>query len=120
MGREHEKGEASDGRMVVQVLKVGRRVYELRFNRCGRTNCGVCYPSPGEPPGRVGHGPYWYLCATRGRKWVRVYLGKVLNTEVYVTPEGEVDWVMVRADRETKRKMRESAKREEPDDGSAG
>ena len=100
-----ERGEPSDARMVVQTLRVGERVYEQRYNRCGRLNCNTCYAEAGAGGGRVGHGPYWYLCGAVGRRWKRVYIGKNLNTELYATPGGAIDWNAVKGSRKDRREL---------------
>lgn len=105
------QGDPSDKRMVISTIKVGRRTYEQRLNLCGKGNCKTCYPPLGEEHGRPGHGPYWYLCCMRGRRWVRVYIGKVLNTELYVGADGGVDWDQLRrekAERARKKSEKES------------
>lgn len=104
--RKHERCEPSDARMVVQTVQVGRRTYELRYNRCGKGNCSTCYPVGGRAGQRVGHGPYWYLCASRGRRWMRVYVGKTLNTAIYVTADGGVDWAAVKQARRDRAELR--------------
>jgi len=90
----------SDKRMVEQLVHVGKRIYERRFQLCHRANCGTCYPQPGARAARPGHGPYWYLLARRGGKLRRIYIGKLLDTARYVLPDGEIDWAAVRARRE--------------------
>lgn len=66
------------------------RFYEHRLVSCGKPNCTRCFP-PGRPP-VPSHGPYWYLCAQRNRRWRRVYLGKELDTERFANNTGGVDW----------------------------
>lgn len=66
------------------------RHYEQRLVNCGKPNCSRC-----SPPGHVSrpsHGPYWYLCAQRGKRWRRVYIGKELDTTKYVDIDGHPDW----------------------------
>jgi len=83
--------------MIVQTIKVGHRVYEQRFNRCGKPTCLKCKSGWIYEGLRFGHGPYWYLCVTYNRRWRRVYIGKILNTELFIDPAGEVDWGAIKA-----------------------
>lgn len=94
--RRNEQGEKSDGRMIVQTLRVGSRSYEQRWNRCGKANCSTCNGASREANKVPGHGPYWYLVVSMGRKVLRVYIGKILNTEVYVMPNGDLDFGQIR------------------------
>lgn len=90
------KGQESNDAMVVQRVAVGVRHYELRYNRCGKESCTVCYHRQADYAGRPGHGPYWYLSVARGRKWVRLYIGKELDTVKYIGGDGEIDWSLVK------------------------
>jgi len=71
------------------IFKQGGRTYESRLNDCGKINCQKC---GGDGTRAPSHGPYWYLCVNMRGKWVRIYLGKELDTKKYVTPEGQIDW----------------------------
>jgi hypothetical protein len=92
------KGVRSADSMVLQVIDVGERHYELRYNRCGKSNCRVCVGAKELRPGPPGHGPYWYLCFTASGCWVRLYLGKELDTKRWVTAEGQVDYAAYKAE----------------------
>lgn len=81
--------EPGKGSGLVQNLCVGIRTYELRFVDCGRSNCTRCTQVEGRRP---SHGPYWYLCVTRGKRWRRVYIGKDLHTDKFISPDGSIDW----------------------------
>jgi hypothetical protein len=96
------RGSASATSMVAKTVKVGGRMYEQRFVRCGKRNCGRCYPADGEALGRVGHGPYWYLCVTVGRRMRRAYIGSDLDTQRYVRDDGSVDWAATKGRREVR------------------
>lgn len=106
MGWAKKRGAASHPGMVVATLHVGTRLYEQRMNRCGKTNCRVCGPRESESDRRPGHGPYWYLCVTRGSKWVRVYIGRELDTQRFVGKDGQVDWGQIRALRKEREERR--------------
>ena len=97
MPKRKNQGDPSDERMVTDTLKVGNRIYEQRMNRCGKTNCSACNLATRKPGERLGHGPYWYLCVTLNRRWRRIYIGKVPNTQLYIAPEGGVDWAGIKA-----------------------
>ena len=94
-----KQGARSSTAMVVQSVAVGARTYELRYNRCGKENCRVCYRRGADYSGPPGHGPYWYLCFSARGRWRRIYIGKVLDTDKWITPEGDVDWAAYRARR---------------------
>jgi len=68
------------------------RVYERSIVDCGKANCSRCNSPAGRRP---SHGPYWYLCATHGGAWRRVYLGRILDTSRFIAPDGSVDWLAV-------------------------
>jgi len=72
-----------------KVVVVEGNHYEQRFNCCHKTGCRSCLRS-----GRwiASHGPYWYLCLPLGRKWIRVYLGKHLDTNRFRGPNGKIDY----------------------------
>jgi len=76
-------------------LRVGLRTYELRYNRCHKKTCTVCYGRQFDYAGPPGHGPYWYLCFTHGSKWVRLYIGKILDTKKFIADDGGIDWDQV-------------------------
>jgi hypothetical protein len=63
--------------------------YEQRMNCCHKTACRSCFVSGRWIP---SHGPYWYLCLPLGRKWIRVYLGKHLDTNRFRGPDGKIDY----------------------------
>jgi len=79
-------------RMIVDTVETGGRTYELRMNRCGKRACSSCSAALNPPGRRLGHGPYWYLVAYAGSKVVRLYIGKELDTTLYVRPGGGIDW----------------------------
>ena len=83
-------------KMVAQRIQAVNRVYELRYVRCGRLNCHTCFNRGVSYCGPPGHGPYWYLCATRKGRTVQIYIGKILDTSKYMTPEGDIDWAAYR------------------------
>lgn len=109
-----ERGAASDPRMIVDTVRVGARVYEQRYNRCGKERCRKCNPLKGVEHGVIGHGPYWYLCVTQNRKMRRIYIGRQLNTQLFVTADGRVDWAAIRAAKK-ERAARLAANREASD-----
>lgn len=82
--RNSEVGEA-----VRANFKVGGRVYEQRWVRCGKQKC---WCSGERRDGHFGHGPYWYLCGMRKSRWTRVYLGKDVDTRRFAAPDGSIDW----------------------------
>lgn len=77
------------GKAVVESFKFKDRIYELRLNACGKTNCATC---SGNLP---RHGPYWYLCVPWSGKWRRIYIGKDLDTTKFICPDGSVDRLML-------------------------
>jgi len=79
---------------VLATLRQGGRTYEQRLNDCGKANCRKC---GGDGARQASHGPYWYLCVLLRHKWVRIYLGKELDTARFVDATGEVDWEAVKA-----------------------
>jgi hypothetical protein len=80
--------------MLSKSIQVGRRTYELRYTRCGKRNCSSCYAMPENYAGPPGHGPYWYLCFPYGinSQWRRIYIGKELSTNRFVTADGCIDF----------------------------
>lgn len=86
------KGDRSSDSMIQQTIVVGNRTYEYRYNRCGKKNCHVCYHRQADYSGPPGHGPYWYLCVTHRGRWRRLYIGKELDTQKFVLPNGSIDW----------------------------
>lgn len=93
----HRQGAPSSAQMIIQTLHVGLRTYELRYNRCGRRNCSVCYNRGLAYSGPPGHGPYWYLITTTAGRTRRIYIGRTLDTNLYVTPQGDIDWAAYKA-----------------------
>ena len=83
----------------MHIFKQGGRTYESRLNDCGKVNCLKC---GGEGQRHPSHGPYWYLCLNVRGAWVRIYLGKDLDTKRYVTPDGQIDWEAVKTFRARK------------------
>lgn len=77
------------GPAVVQTLRQRDRTYEQRYIDCGKEACTRCGGRGARHP---SHGPYWYLCVPRRKRWYRVYIGKVLDLAKYVTADGETDW----------------------------
>jgi len=84
-------------RMISQRIDAVNRTYELRYVRCGKTTCHTCYNRGANFAGPPGHGPYWYLCATRKGRTVQMYVGKTLDTAKWMTPAGEIDWAAYNA-----------------------
>lgn len=81
---------AASNRTVVSGSFTHRgRHYEQRYVDCGKVNCQRC---GGAGARHASHGPYWYLCVPRGRRWTRIYIGKELDTTKYIGPGGSVDW----------------------------
>lgn len=81
--------DPGQGPTLVQRVDTGGHVYELRRVDCGKPNCSFCNLPGGR---RASHGPYWYHVARRGHKWLRLYIGKTLNTGKFLTPDGKIDW----------------------------
>jgi hypothetical protein len=104
--------------MVVDTVKVGSRTYEQRWNLCGKKTCTVCYPPHEVAVGRCGHGPYWYLCLQHGRRWLRLYIGKVLNTERYIKGDGTLDWEMVRREKSDRQQRARERRKKHADTAS--
>ncbi|MBA7650698.1 hypothetical protein ES703_58509 [subsurface metagenome] len=77
------------GPAIVQTLHQRDRTYEQRYVDCGKLACTRCGGAGARHP---SHGPYWYLCVPRRKRWYRVYIGKVLDLGKYVTAAGETDW----------------------------
>lgn len=78
---------------LVTKFKVANRTYERRWVDCGKPNCQRCT----GPDRRIAsHGPYWYLCIPRNKKWFRVYLGKNLDTQRFILENGRIDWDKIR------------------------
>ena len=84
----------------VTRFREGPRVYERRYVDCGKANCSKCSSDHGRYP---SHGPYWYLCATFEGKWIRIYLGRDLDSFKFVLPDGNVDWKQIDAGRKKPR-----------------
>ena len=82
----------SSPKMIAQRIQAVGRTYELRHVRCGRQNCSTCYHRGLNYAGPPGHGPYWYLCTTRGSRTVQMYVGKILDTAKWMTADGSIDW----------------------------
>lgn len=82
--------------IIAESFHVGWRTYELRWVNCGKTNCHKCNTTTGS---YASHGPYWYLCVPRKKKWFRIYIGKELDTTRHIASDGSIDWASVRAKR---------------------
>jgi len=106
----HRQGEPSANAMVLQVVHVGDRTYEHRLNRCGKRNCTICYPPDGSGPVRPGHGPYWYLCLPWRKKWLRIYIGKNLDTARFALPDGSTDWGAIKAYKSDRSRARHNSR----------
>jgi len=78
--------------VVSHQLKFRDRSYELRYVDCGKTNCSRCSTPDIRTP---SHGPYWYLCVSHKGKWRRIYIGKDLDTSLFIDAYGRVDWKAV-------------------------
>ena len=63
--------------------------YEQRLNCCHKALCHSCLVNGRWIP---SHGPYWYMCLPLGRRWIRVYLGKHLDTNRFRGKDGKVDY----------------------------
>jgi hypothetical protein len=72
-----------------KVIVVEGVHYEQRLNCCHKVACHSCFVSDRWIP---SHGPYWYMCLPLGRKWIRVYLGKHLDTSRFRGPDGKIDY----------------------------
>lgn len=96
--------------MVAQVVTLIDRSYELRYNRCGKRNCGVCYGDTATGISRPGHGPYWYLCVPFHGKWLRIYLGKTLDTQRFADDHNKLDWTAIKAYRTDRSRARSRAR----------
>jgi hypothetical protein len=72
-----------------KVVVVEGAHYEQRLNCCHKPLCRSCFVHGKWIP---SHGPYWYLCLPLGRKWVRVYLGKHLDTNRFRGKDGKIDY----------------------------
>lgn len=92
----HDHDQRGSGPIVAESFHVGSRTYELRWVNCGKSNCRKCTTDNGS---RASHGPYWYLCVPKGKKWFRIYIGKHLDTNLHVLPDGKIDWKSVNAKR---------------------
>lgn len=74
------KPKVSERGPVVQRVKDGAVVFELRYTKCGKASCGTCQKGVGRwDSERPGHGPYWYRVFKVGEKTVRRYIGKSLQ-----------------------------------------
>jgi len=65
---------------VVDRLRDGRKVFELKYVPCG-AGCSRCrFGNPNFDPDRPGHGPYWYQIrlGSDGRKR-REYIGRSIS-----------------------------------------
>jgi hypothetical protein len=87
---------------VATSLRVGDRLYEQRFQRCNKPNCSSCTGPAPNPAVPLGHGPYWYLCFSQGHSWRRIYIGKLLNTQLFVLPNGKLDHAAIEARRHSR------------------
>jgi len=70
---------------VISTFKDGRFTYEQRWVDCGSKKCKRCSGDGGRTP---SHGPYWYLCHSVGCRWVRSYIGKVLDLKKHRDENG--------------------------------
>lgn len=98
------------GSRTTQKIADGKFRYEQRANTCGKQNCKRCFPDTGPV---IAHPGYWYMCFPHKGKWVRLYLGKTLDTKRFRQSDGEVDWPAIaahRAEQKTKRKAKQDAK----------
>ena len=89
----HQKGAPSADSMVIQSLRCHNRLYELRYNRCGKKTCW-CTRTAHHPTfiGPPGHGPYWYLIISSNHRCRRLYVGKELDTSKHIGHEGQILW----------------------------
>lgn len=94
MGRK-PLGPSSPSGFVLNQIQVGIRLYEQRYTRCNKPKCRTCHPTNPEFSGPRAHGPYWYLCFRHDKGWSRVYLGKELDTKLFITPEGTIDYTAI-------------------------
>lgn len=83
---------------LVSSFKVGDHTYERSYVDCGKSNCSRCHTPTVHRP---SHGPYWYLCYSFHGKWKRIYLGKNLDTTLFITSNGHVDHAAIRNRRHT-------------------
>ena len=98
------------GRRIVQTIVDRSVTYEQRVNTCGKANCKRCNGVAGDV---IGHGPYWYYCVALKSRWIRIYLGKFLDTARFRTPDGSVDWGAV-LNRKARAKTHPAAVSQEP------
>ena len=99
------------GRRTVRTIVDRGVTYEQRFNTCGKKDCRRCNGLETEP---VGHGPYWYFCVCVKGRWIRIYLGKNLDTARFRTPKGDIDWAAVFASRRRRKEHPATANQKEP------
>ncbi|KKM63411.1 hypothetical protein LCGC14_1511720 [marine sediment metagenome] len=82
-GTEAKKG------MCHSRVRIEERVYEYRYVRCGAKGCWCGNNQAGR---KAGHGPYWYLCGADVGHWRKIYLGRELDTTLWRTSDGGIDW----------------------------
>ena len=95
------------GRRTVNTIKDRGATYEQRLVTCGKPNCTRCN---GDRAKIKGHGPYWYLCYVQKGRWVRLYLGKNLDTNRFRLPDGELNWAEIHDHRNRRRAAAKLAK----------
>ncbi len=78
--------------MIVNRITVGARRYVLRWQRCPSKGCWCRSGEPHRTTGALGHGPYWFGEFTWAGKTRYVYIGKVLDTDKKVLPDGQWDY----------------------------
>ncbi len=102
-----------DPMLAAKVAAGGGAVYEQRWVRCGKGNCGLCRAAEAGEDARRGHGPYWYLSVKTSGGWRRIYVGKVLDTRKYRDQDGNILWrelTLARARREARADARREAR----------
>lgn len=100
MAKKGIQPHAGAAKGTIAIIHHEGRSYEQRLIDCRKPNCKKCSTQPARTP---SHGPYWYLCAQTKSGWRRLYLGKTLNTSLYIRESGAIDWQAYAADRKPRK-----------------